>query len=169
MEIFIFAIKKKIELITTWHYYFAQDSKINEQQLQLTREDCLNMLLTKECSGKKMKCNSNSCFISNPPKAAYKYGQTLALIGFECKLDKSLIHENNLNDKLFANADSSCLAKDLYCLVNNTTYIWGSEAINFCPFRQISKLNFSILNDIVFSPIDSPAIELLNTSNIIFC
>ena len=48
----------------------TQTESIDEENVQLSREDCMEMVAHKTCNKIAMNCDSDFCFYSNKPKIA---------------------------------------------------------------------------------------------------
>jgi hypothetical protein len=124
-----------------WHERIVHD-------LTLSKVDCLSMQMSNRCFGFTMNCIDNSCFYKNEPELKYEWASKLQFTSYHCRITKQRIQGNQLNKPLFGNADSSCLAKNLFCQIGAYTYIWDSNIIHECPFLKNKEINLTISENI---------------------
>jgi len=135
----------------TYHWYLAQSKIENEIDVELSREDCLLMILGKKCEHQKMNCMDDDCHIDYRPNEYFSYGSELEFIGFTCRTKKIEIFGKDVNTKLFKEASTSCLAKDLFCQINELTIVWQREIIHQCPYQVVQRIKLNISGNILSS------------------
>ncbi|MFM7683964.1 MAG: RNase H-like domain-containing protein [Bacteroidota bacterium] len=143
--------KTKFVTKTVYHWYFAQYQSSYEEVEILNRGECIDMVISKKCEKQVMTCTGSSCSLKFMPKTFYKYAKELEFIGYQCEVNKITIYSNDVNEKLYTNAVSSCMPKDLWCRLDEMTIAWEKSIIHECPFYEVTKLNLNVTNNILTS------------------
>jgi hypothetical protein len=109
------------------------------------------MVISKDCMGKKMICENEHCKYKEEPKETYNYWKTANEKIVNCEFHKTAIYATDQKEPLFENAQSRCLARDLYCLHENSITIWDESIIHKCPYYRIKEEKFNITENIMIS------------------
>ncbi|RNA15932.1 hypothetical protein BpHYR1_040137 [Brachionus plicatilis] len=72
-----------------------------------------------------MVCDGDRCSFEGQPYFEYRWLEER--VGY------------SLNDRLFERANNQCTAKELFCQVGKSTYIWNPDIIHECPLRNVEK------------------------------
>ena len=70
-------------------------------------------------------------------------------MSYHCHVYKRIIIGTSLTQPLFLNAESRCLAEDLYCQLQETVIIWESDIIHRCPYFFIRSISVTILDTMI--------------------
>ena len=66
---------KKLKIQTNTYKTFLgyETTTTNTEVMELTREDCLAMILTKKCGNMPMSCHDSNCYYQSDPKLEYQW------------------------------------------------------------------------------------------------
>ena len=100
-------LMKKYKVDTYMDFFRTQTQSIDEEFIQLSREDCVEMSLHKTCNRQAMNCDSNYCEYSNKPKSedfSYTWLKPISKTFIECQLQSQSISSETTQGKIFINA-----------------------------------------------------------------
>ena len=150
--------------IKTWTELFgAQRSDRWVIQERVTEEECKALSISKNCFGGKMSCSGDKCSFEKEPDIKRNYWIAIENTIYNCEIGDYLVLGNTLTQPLFSDALSSCLAKDMHCILPRTTVIWEQNIIHNCPYSRIQSLNATLTDNIVVG--DNFMFQISNTFN----
>lgn len=141
----------KIELLYTFHWYFAKSTLQKETVIELFRAECAYMVKSKMCKDQEMKCESGGCLLEYKFSPYFIYGRSIDFVGYSCRIDKITVFSNDFSKKIFNDATSTCLARDLVCKTNEITIIWNEDIIHECPYSVVKQMNLNVSGEIWYS------------------
>ena len=114
-------------------------------------EDCEEMVRTKKCEHRHMKCEAEYCskniriLLEGTPKVQYTWMSTTTYVYYNCEIAESTIIAENREAKIMTSqhTTSKCRAKEFFCQTRDSIRIWDETIIQNCPYSFIQTTNFS--------------------------
>jgi len=135
----------------------------NHIDFHISATNCWDMIKYRTCGGmtNKLSCINNDCEFTQPPyELNYDYFSDKYYSIHHCYLSKINIKARNKNDKVF---NLNCMAKDLYCLIDNSKIIvWNNEIIKKCLFKLVKELDFITDGTILYGYNHSMVLQIAN-------
>ena len=119
-----------------------------DEYVKLTDYECHNMVKYKRCgySGAKMTCDeaTGTCKFDGVAEAKYRWLHSILKETDHCIVKVREIRAKTAESLVFG---GNCQAKDLYCTVGHSTFVWDESVFHKCPFRRIMKqTDFEMIN-----------------------
>lgn len=93
--------KQKIK-ITTYKSFLRYETNTREiTNVDLTKEDCFDMLITKRCEHQIMQCENDNCFYNKDPEIAYQWMVPLEFTSYICEISTRPIDGEKEDSILF--------------------------------------------------------------------
>ncbi|CAF0850122.1 unnamed protein product [Brachionus calyciflorus] len=144
---------KKHVLKTSESFFGSKFESIRTENMELNREECLQMVNTRKCNHNVMDCDGEYCSYSSNPVAEYSWMEETNIISYFCSTSPKLITAQSLDEHLF---NKNCKVSDKFCILHDSVIVWDNTIFHECPLYLIIEENFLIT--------DSKDILLSNTS-----
>ena len=142
-------------VVTTSVSFWNTPSIIRNERnpVELTREDCREMVNTKKCNNRPMKCSGDFCESEFKPEEKYSWFSTETTKWTECQIYSQQIDAELANTKILTSRItlSSCLARDLYCKLQSGIIIWDSDLIKECPYEWIKTITLEKFSNLLIN------------------
>jgi hypothetical protein len=138
--------KEIITLNCTMYWYLAKEIQQITETLQLTREDCVQMVYTKRCGDAIMNCENDECSYEQLPKPDYAWNKLLQIKGVKCSIKKIAILATDDTKPIFPNAVQTCYPQQLQCQLRSSIIIWESDIIHSFPYDFVLEDTFITTN-----------------------
>jgi hypothetical protein len=138
--------KEIITLNCTMYWYLAKEIQQITETLQLTREDCVQMVYTKRCGDAIMNCENDECSYEQLPKPDYAWNKLLQIKGVKCSIKKIAILATDDTKQIFPNAVQTCYPQQLQCQLRRSIIIWESDIIHSFPYDFVLEDTFITTN-----------------------
>jgi len=131
-------------VVTTSVSFWNTPSIIRNERnpVELTREDCREMVNTKKYNNRPMKCSGDFCESEFKTEEKYSWFSTETTKWTECQIYSQQIDAELANTKILTSRItlSSCLARDLYCKLQSGIIIWDSDLLKECPYEWVKTI-----------------------------
>jgi hypothetical protein len=139
-------------IITTYKPLWGQaDIQRTVEPVSVTNEDCRDLIATKKCGQHDLTCSGDVCKYVEEPTYAVKWLQALSFEALNCRLHQTQIYAKSLTRPIFENAQSRCLPSDLFCISDNSTYVWEERLIEKCHYRPVETALFHRSGNTLFN------------------
>ncbi|CAF1111095.1 unnamed protein product, partial [Brachionus calyciflorus] len=141
---------KKHVLKTSESFFGSKFESIRTENMELNREECLQMVYTRKCNHNLMDCDGEYCSYSSNPVAEYSWMEEKNIISYSCSTSPKLITAQPPDEHLF---NKNCKVSDKFCLLHDSIIVWDNTIFHECPLYLISEENFLITHskDILLS------------------
>ena len=154
--------KEIIEVKTRENFFFATTREETRIKVELSREQCEQMVETKTCDNRKMTCEEEVCSYEGIPKGEYTYLGSSTESGIMCLTRPRTIKAFSKDDYLF---QKRCTSKDLYCKMDRSIIIWP-DSINSCPFSFVKYIDLKhVTNGVLYDRTNKLAFRLTDKTN----
>ena len=159
-----YACSKEKIIIETFVSFFGSKYKDKSiSSVEVSRNDCKAMVLTKKCETKEMICQENNCIYKADPDYTYAFLNTLTFTNYNCHITKVIINGQAIDKPLFRSGDSNCLPDRYFCKIDHLIYIWDDDIIHRCPYFKIKKLELKFHNNIATSEMEKSLFQIANS------
>ena len=118
---------------------------------EVSKEECLAMVISKSYNKQNFTCVNDHCKSLVEPKVDFGWLSERLFVAYNCHFYKVLIRASSLNNVLFNNAKSSCLAIDESCTTEEGVYIWDTSIIHSCPYFKVKEIILNVSENIATS------------------
>ena len=159
--------------IKTYKNFFGFDEDNAENPItivnELSKEDCEEMVRTKNCGKIRMSCEMGYCNTNIKPVINHYWLTEKTYEYSHCELYQIPIVSENKEVKIFTNqhALSSCKPIDLYCKFKNSIIIWDESIIHECPFAYVSKIELENKHNMLINKKQGKLFQV--TENVTIC
>ena len=115
------------ESFFTFKYKWSYD-----QEVKVSRKECLKMANDQLCRNKQMICENKSCVYKPDMKPVFKWWTRKTQEFFECETHEKLVLAQTEDELL---PSSNCKIKEKWCLMRDHTLIWTIKDTNKCEYR----------------------------------
>ncbi|CAF0785603.1 unnamed protein product [Brachionus calyciflorus] len=122
--------KTEIRIKTNKSFFGTKSKNKDSGNEVLSRDECLAISISKRCGKLEMICEDDFCSSEKEPQVDYSWLEEQIYVSYHFFVTKIPIRGYTYHQKLFVNSRTSCLPKDLFCVIDTATYIWGSEIIH---------------------------------------
>lgn len=134
----------KIEVATYKQFFGYKDQWRAVYPEKVTYTECFNMVKEKKCRNNDLIGEERHLKSILEPEIDYFWLRTTHYFSHHCNIFKVPITGYDLKKKLFSKAQSSCIANDLFCIIDYDTYIWSKNILNDCEFLKIKDMNMTL-------------------------
>ena len=130
--------------------------------MEMTREDCLAMILTKKCGNMPMSCHDSNCYYQSEPKLEYQWLSQREYINYKCEIITRPIVGETEDSVVFPSSitNQACTAKQLYCKTHDSIIIWDQDVIHKCQYEFVQSANFQIIDNVMIDKEQSLLFQL---------
>jgi len=138
-------------LTETSFFNSKQDYPPRRIDIVVSADQCNSMIYYKLCNNNAMNCNDKDCIFNEDPKPTFKWWDQVSTIIRHCYTQKVKLSSTKSQLAIIENADTTCLAHELYCRAGKFTYVWTNEIIIKCPFRIVNQYVFTKIGNLLIS------------------
>ena len=120
----------------------------NVEPIILNQYECQVLVASNKCYGNNMTGGAGHWRFMNEPVTDHYWLQTLDYQINQCNVYKVTILGDQLDKKLFKNAQNNCLPENLHCIVDKSTYIWDKSIVHKCEYARIKEVLLYFENDL---------------------
>jgi hypothetical protein len=104
---------------------------------ELSAEECAYMISSKKCHGHEMICDNSNCYYEEEVSLSFNYIADLLFEAYKCSFAVRVISSTDENKVMIDKHKQPCKAKDLSCILHDSTVIWNKDVIHECPYEKI--------------------------------
>ena len=157
-------------IVTSYQSFFGQNeiSRNDRTSLELTREDCRDMVNSKTCNNKIMKCYGDYCVSEKTHEIKYSWLQTEVAEWIDCEIYAQQIEAEHANTKILTPrmTISSCLARDLYCKLTTGMIIWETLLIKHCPYEWVKTIQLERFSGMLISRAENKLFQVTGNTTV---
>ena len=144
-----FCSKTRHEVRTYKNLFTFTSRETDQFVMEVTKEDCEEMVKTKRCEGGKMKCVGDYCELLYNPNFEYQWMTFLNKTVYSCTMYPQSIHADSATSSMIISAQlvKHCQAREGSCLMNQGIMIWSTDIIKTCPFTNVQTLKLKHLGN----------------------
>ena len=144
--------KKRVQRQFSMNLFGAKSDIYGEEQLVLSRIECLAMVQTKRCDNEPMACDEDGCLYNKEPTGQFLWMQTVSASKIHCKFHRRRVSAEHNNSLVFSNARSSCKPSDLSCSLANSIVVWNASDVALFMYAHVHMgFNYTLKGDILYS------------------
>ena len=136
-----------------------------EINVELTKEDCFAMVITRQCNDKKMECVDSSCIYIDEPLKIYKRLREEAVTYYHCITSTYAIVAATEKSVLFFGKYEPCYVHHYHCLMRDHTIVWGKDVYHNCSYEYVQTVNFITNNNMLVSNKENILFQLVHKFN----
>ena len=87
--------KQKIKTSRYLTFLRNEEKTVEITNMELSREDCYDMVVTKRCEHERMDCNGDNCLYNKDPEIQFQWLKPNNYISYKCYYCKTSISQDN--------------------------------------------------------------------------
>ena len=143
------ATKCKMEKVTytTYSNLIGSESKDSTYEtIVLSPGACRDMIRTRMCRDKIMKCDGKLCKYTAQFDLKYVWLVHRSYVDYNCETEERLLLAKHANDSLFEDIlnlsnSKSCKVTDYHCYKIDYVLVWDENVIHKCPFEKLNSIS----------------------------
>ena len=127
--------------VETYRGLFGGHNVMREEKtIELSEQDCRNMIYSKKCNGKEMVCDGldGKCSYKEEPTVEFAWLQYTNAQSYHCNYQPRKIKARSGESPLFR---KGCKVKDLFCKLEESMIVWSRDVIPVCELEHVAVVS----------------------------